>query len=354
MQPSKSYTRQAAIVITLLVSVIAFLSYFALQHIKRSTLNSVQASLQTILETVDETHHLLLEQRLSSIENIAEVKEVVNLTEQLLQDYKQHKSLTQSDAQTRLRDFITPILAKYGDQGFFIIAPDKVSIGSMRNSNVGFTNLIAQHKHALFARSLKGETVFVPPMKSDVPLSNENIPSYLQQTMFVMTPIRNASNQVIAVFTLRINPQVYFNKITTLGQVGQTGETYAFNHNGIVLTSSRFSKQLIMLNNRRLNPNGPIVLKDPGGDLTQGFVPALPYEQLPLTTMAQQALHGIDGSNMKGYRDYRGVEVFGGSAQSETIKRLQYLFLISIFSNSTTTYMGILSAIAALNRLASF
>ena len=50
---------------------------------------------------------------------------------------------------------------------------------------------------------------------------------------------------------------------------------------------------------------------DPGGNMTTGFVPKLPIEERPLTVMAQHAVAGEQGRNTDGYRDYRGVTVFG-------------------------------------------
>ncbi|MHC4429769.1 MAG: serine/threonine-protein kinase, partial [Planctomycetota bacterium] len=54
-----------------------------------------------------------------------------------------------------------------------------------------------------------------------------------------------------------------------------------------------------------------VYLRDPGGNLTKGFRPEAPRDTLPLTKMAASATAGIDGLDLEGYRDYRGVEVIG-------------------------------------------
>jgi PAS domain S-box-containing protein len=54
-----------------------------------------------------------------------------------------------------------------------------------------------------------------------------------------------------------------------------------------------------------------VSLRDPGGDLTQGFSPSVPGYQQSLTRMAQEATQGKAGLNVEGYRDYRGVRVYG-------------------------------------------
>jgi PAS domain S-box-containing protein len=45
--------------------------------------------------------------------------------------------------------------------------------------------------------------------------------------------------------------------------------------------------------------------------MTKGFSPSVPRYQQPLTLMAEQATKGKSGLNVAGYRDYRGVPVYG-------------------------------------------
>src|SRR5262249_26059644 len=52
-------------------------------------------------------------------------------------------------------------------------------------------------------------------------------------------------------------------------------------------------------------------IRDPGGNLTQGFVPHVPLPERPLTRMAASAITTGVGVDVDGYRDYRGVPVVG-------------------------------------------
>jgi PAS domain S-box-containing protein len=45
--------------------------------------------------------------------------------------------------------------------------------------------------------------------------------------------------------------------------------------------------------------------------MVKGFTPAIPRYQQPLTLMAEEATKGKSGINVEGYRDYRGVPVYG-------------------------------------------
>ena len=94
-----------------------------------------------------------------------------------------------------------------------------------------------------------------------------------------------------------------------------SAETYAINKDGIMLSNSRFPDQLRRVG--LLPPDKmvqtPCLLRvcDPGGNLLEGYIPPVPYDQCPLTLMAAQVTAGQSGFDNRGYRDYRGVDVVG-------------------------------------------
>ncbi len=94
----------------------------------------------------------------------------------------------------------------------------------------------------------------------------------------------------------------------------ETGETYAFDAQGVMISRSRFAQHL-----RGAGLIGPddddsalrVAIRDPGGDLTGGFRTEVQRREQPLTTGARQAMAGADGVSVVPYRDYRGVSVVG-------------------------------------------
>ena len=62
-----------------------------------------------------------------------------------------------------------------------------------------------------------------------------------------------------------------------------------------------------------------ISVRNPSGDLTKGFAPAVPRHQQPLTYMAERATQGQSGLNVDRYRDYRGVNVLGAWLWDDTL-----------------------------------
>ena len=82
-----------------------------------------------------------------------------------------------------------------------------------------------------------------------------------------------------------------------------------------MLTDSRFDAQLkalgLLQDTDAARSGQTVVLRDPGGDMTQGFRTPSALSAWPLTRMAAAATSGQDGIDLEGYRDYRGVQVIG-------------------------------------------
>ncbi|MBI5428232.1 MAG: PAS domain S-box protein [Nitrospinae bacterium] len=112
-----------------------------------------------------------------------------------------------------------------------------------------------------------------------------------------------------------------FGAITRLGRPGETGEIYAFDRGGKLLTESRFEEQLRQIG--LVPPGGQaagsLEVRDPGGNMVEGHRPALPRSRQPLTLMAREATAGRPGMNLDGYRDYRGVPVVGAWTWDEEL-----------------------------------
>jgi len=110
---------------------------------------------------------------------------------------------------------------------------------------------------------------------------------------------------------LRISPDRGFTKILQQAQMGETGETYAFDREGRMVSNSRFDEELMQLGLIVDEPGSQsilhVLLRDPGGNLQRGFRPALRRNELPLVKPVAEALAGRDGYDVAGYRDYRGV-----------------------------------------------
>jgi len=300
---------------SLFVVIVLILAWLALDTIKGKIKKDIHQSLHTVLQTTSEAMDIWSKDQMNRLMDIAADPRVVALANKQLAHYRRHEDLLSSPEHTKLREIFSEHKRRTGHIGFFIIPSDGISIASMRDSNVGLLNLIQQNRPDLMRRVLSGETVMVPPIPSDVPLENAaNISgSDVPPTMFFATPIQDAGGSVVAVLTERFDPHGDFSRINMLGRMGKTGETFAFDHRGKLLSESRFLNQFISAGLLQEGEQSilSIDLRDSGGNLLEGYQTAIPREKQPLTRMAASATLGKTGYDIDGYRDYRGVPVFG-------------------------------------------
>ncbi|MGD8947318.1 MAG: PAS domain-containing protein, partial [Desulfobacterales bacterium] len=296
------------------IALVIILAGFALGRVEEKIKMDVGDALQIVLQTTRESLNLWIESNKFDLTRLAADPRVVFLVEHQLQVSHNKDDLLKSQALKELRRFFQNNKDRFGQAGFFIISPDFVNIASVGDKNIGAKNRIASQALDLLNRAFEGETVMVPPIWSDVPLSAspdgkpKNTP-----TMFFAAPVKNIQGQVIAVVTRRVDPSMDFSRLIQLGRIGKSGETYAFDRYGKLLSESRFDEDLRKAGLLGESENSilSVSVRDPGGDMTKGFTPAVPRYQQSLTLMAQQATKGKSGLNVEGYRDYRGVPAYG-------------------------------------------
>jgi polar amino acid transport system substrate-binding protein len=296
------------------IALVIVLAGFSLNRVQARIKTDVSEALGIVLQTTQESLNMWVENGKFQLKQLAGEPRLASLVERQLEVPRNNNDLLKSRSLKRLREFFLQNKDRFGQAGFFIISPDFINIASMSDKNIGSKNRIASQALDLLNRAFQGETELVPPMWSDVELiasSGNNVGTV--PTMFFVAPIKNDPGQIIAVVARKIDPSHDFTRLAQLGRLGKSGETYAFDRYGKMLSESRFDGDL-----RKAGLLGEgqksilsISVRDPGGNLTKGFSPSVPRYQQPLTLMAQQATEGKSGLNVAGYRDYRGVPVYG-------------------------------------------
>jgi PAS domain S-box-containing protein len=325
---SRRFRVYAVIGLSLLITIVSVLGLLAVQRNKQKILAEVQTNLVDVLTTTSERLDIWVDQRSFFIQQLGRNPELVAITEQLLTISPYKDTLLASSALADVRNFFETNEDVFVDIGFFIINPDHISIASMRDVSVGSLNVIALHKPELLDRVFQGETIFVPPITSDVMLeSGRDELSGLPPTMFFAAPIRKADGTVIAAIAKRVDPSKDFSRILQFSRVGESGETYAFNQTGRLISESRFDDDLRQIGLIKEGVSGilNIEIRDPGGNMVKGYRSEVPRSEQPFTRMAASAFqlrsnfkkkktpteHSAIETDITGYRDYRGVPVFG-------------------------------------------
>jgi eukaryotic-like serine/threonine-protein kinase len=222
-------------------------------------------------------------------------------------------SATISELQNQLLKAIESNSSAHEFLGFAVVDKTFRVIASDAGELVG--QQVPQYD-TFITKTLDGEPTVCPPfpgvtvLKDSAGRMRTGTP-----TMFVSVPIRDENFQVVAALAMRIRPEKEFTEILQLGRLGESGETYAIDKNGVMLSQSRFDDDLILLglladeegSSSLLN----IQVRNPGGDLTKGFRPTVRRAELPLTFACTEAINGSSGVSVEGHADYRGVPCVG-------------------------------------------
>jgi len=258
----------------------------------------------------------------------------------------QSDSLTRRGMQPQLQRFATdlrPRLASLGYEVADLVDTNFVVAANTVRPQFGGTTMVSDAHTNKFAELFaSGEPVIITPFKPEMLQQrraglnssfesrtngfrrlNRSMPPINGRPrrgditlMQVAAPVRDTDGSIIGALALIINPDKEFSRILSVARSGVSGETYAFDQTGLMISHSRFDTQLKELG--LLDPTNTSALNlrlhDPGGDLTKGFKPPEAEAGTKLlTSLVASAVDGDDTVMVEPTRDYRGVPVVGAS-----------------------------------------
>jgi len=220
--------------------------------------------------------------------------------------------------QERLRELLEPLLDTDNYVGFGIInsaglilaagADDEQIIGQRLTpqGHAGLASVFTQ-QGGWIAPFWRGQYIESASLQEDVTL------------MGVSATIMDSAGQPLAALALFVPPEKDFTRILSIARMGESGDTYAFDEKGRMLSDTR---HLESLKAAGILPDAPTVravlrieLRDPGGNLLKGYRTDTPMAGRPLTRLIAAALS--DDSRLQvtldRYRDYRGIPVVGAA-----------------------------------------
>lgn len=295
----------AAVAIPTLIA----LGWYVHRLVERELQTVVGEGLQSFLASKVETLEEWIEQELKVARIVAGDPVITDAIQKTVNAYARlgpdrAKLLTDPDQQ-HLTRLLRQRMKAWAYEGVAVLARDGIVLTAYKPDFVG--SRLFDAVEAILSRVLAGESVLAGPMPAT--------PGSSGPIMFSAVPVHSQDRRILAVFGFRIPVAHDFTRILEPGQMGASGETYAFDAHGLLLSRSRFDEQL--RNIGLLPRQGDSVsmlrlkLRDPGVNLVAGETPPLPPDKQPLTTMAASAIAGERGINVDGYRDYRGVRVVG-------------------------------------------
>ncbi len=322
---SAAVRRIGSVAVTLFLVSVMVLAWYSLEGVQDRLRQNIGNQLSIINNSVHQALRTWFAGRSERVVDLSHEPQLLEVASALLSVPRNPQALRADSETARLRTLLAPRLDRMNATGVCIIAPDRLCIGSMQDADLGTANFISQQRPDLLDRVFAGETVFIPPIFSAGALPDrEGQIAARASTMSFAAPLQDANGDVIAVLTLRFDPTHELTRITKEGRPGESGETYALDQNGRLLTESRFEASLIGagiatdLGTRNGGVRG-FRIADPGGDLLSGYAPETARAKWPLTLMASDVTRKRSGMNLQGYRDYRGVTVVGSWLWSDEL-----------------------------------
>jgi len=293
---------------------LAAIGWFGFTSVEKEIKDNLSQNLRVILSANEKSLRFWIKDMIRYTEVLASQPEMRKNIISLIRIAKNEDVTAETLIKTQeliwLREYLGKVTNRYEFTGFVIFDPTGYQVGALLDEPVGKRQLI--ERSDFFYRSLQGDTVVSQPFPGEVDLpDNEGIMRPDQPTMFVSTPVRDDSGNIMGVLAFRIPPGLEFTHMLSMSRFGKTGESYAFNNAGLLLTESRFFDELkqkgLISRESEITSILNIQLRDPNNNAT-------------LTRMVASAVKGESGVDVDGYHDYRGVQVVGAWAWLPDLK----------------------------------
>ena len=269
---------------------------WGLNAVKNELEVNISSGLQTILKSTRANLTLWNQEKSTQVNNWANNANVRANVLSLAGPAESRKInpsvLLKSRELAELRKVLGPVCNLHNYVGFVVFDRTGLQIAALLDKPVGQRQLIKLSDFV--KRSMEGETVVSLPFVAETSLPNIH-GQWKEQwpTMFVSAPVRDYSGEVVAVLAFRLRPEIEFSRITETGRTGESGETYAFDATGLLLSNSRFENRLRDIGVLSENPDQMSMLNVRLIERGKHF-----YESNPrLILAAQSAIKGESGMN---------------------------------------------------------
>ncbi len=270
------------------------------------------STLQTVLRNTIQRFEDWAQDRESDVRVWAENEIVISSLEELARS-PVRSSLESAPAQERLRETLGPWLTEYGYRGYLLISANGTTLASVRDAELAEPALMLDLVN-LDRLATSGSLLTRPHIVDVISAPAGDVLGDVGEEilMYAVAEVRRDGNR-IGYLALRIDPLAEYSATFRVGRTGVSGETFAIDRTGRLLTETRYSEEFVEAG--LLAEGHPSMLhievRDPGVDVTRGAIPSRPYADWPLTVAARSVIEEGRGQNLQGYRDARGVLVMG-------------------------------------------
>jgi hypothetical protein len=303
--------RNAWLVPLTLAVAIAAVGATTLQAVEEHELELLRSQVETTVATAREALDIWTAENEGSARFWASDARVTALTAELADVARRAEdpgaALVAAPALAQLRSILDPVISHQGYMGWGIQSQSGMMLAAQSGLD-HYLGFVPKELGEFQRKIFDGWSGHTQPMMFSGPKGP-------YATMIAGAAVRVAGGQAVGALGFTLDPAGQFARLFEVARVGGSGETYAFDADGTMVSPSRFEDQLqelgLLPEASELGSVLNLAVRDPGGDLTRGFVSETRPTARGLTLAAASAIAGEAGSNLEGYRDYRGVRVVG-------------------------------------------
>jgi hypothetical protein len=316
--PSRFPRASLGVIGFLLAGAFAAVWYFAHQAVQSNLRNNVESQLTTVLNADVAAIEIWLAKQKQMSERWASDDRVRTTLQELARQSSEQRfttaQLVSTDAHKEFLQAIGPLLAQPEISFVGVFARDGHGIAKCPNPPVDDIYWSSQGA-ASISPCFRGETVFMPTFRPGSNVVGTDRRPVNSAAISVVAPVKDDRGTAIAAMQVIMKIDEEFATLFSIARIGRTGESYAFDRRGVVLSGLRRESEvqrhgLIPKNSgAALNLN----LRDPGIDLRghsafDADVAAMPMCRIPALAIE----HGAAVDSL-GYRNYLGVKVVGAA-----------------------------------------
>jgi len=218
--------------------------------------------------------------------------------------------------QARLRALLEPLTGQDDYVGYAIVDASGLILAASQDRLIG--EHLTPNGQSRLAAVFGQQSWWLPPAWRGQYTHSEELQEDIT-LMGVGASIAGTNGKTLAALLLYVPPEKDFTRILSLARMGASGDTYAFDATGLMLSDTRHLDELKAVG---ILPDKPTVravlriqLRDPGGNLLKGHRTDTPMAGRPLTRLIAAALSDDSTHHViiEPYRDYRGVPVIGAA-----------------------------------------
>jgi tRNA A-37 threonylcarbamoyl transferase component Bud32 len=302
----------------LLAVTFAALWFFAHRAVQSNLRNNAESQLKTVLNADVAAIEIWLAKQKQMSDRWASDDRVRRTLQELARRSSEQElttsQLESTDAHEEFLHAIGPLLAHPEISFVGVFARDGHGIAKCPDPPVQDVYWSSQGA-AMISPCFRGETIFMPTFRPGSNVVGTGRSPVRSAAISVVAPVNDDRGNAIAAMQLIMKIDEEFATLFSMARIGRTGESYAFDRRGVVLSGLRRESEL---HQHGLIPGDGgaalnLHLRDPGIDLRDHSASVADLVAKPLCRVPALAIEDGEALDSLGYRNYLGVKVVGAA-----------------------------------------